>query len=112
MIRYKAAQESDVMEWFERYREVLKELKIPKSRNILNFDEAGFWVGCMRGQEIIVPEEIKQFYDVSPENRRSATVIETINAAGDYPPPPMIIVQGCNTDGARGIRDRLWRLRD
>ena len=86
MIRYKAAQESDVMEWFEMYREVLKELKIRKSRNILNFDEAGFRVGCMRGQEIIVPEEIKQFYAVSPENRRSATVIETINAAGDYPP--------------------------
>ena len=94
MIRYEAAQESDVIEWFERYREVLKELKIRKSRNILNFDEAGFRVGCMRGQEIIVPEEIKQFYAVSSENRRSATVIETINAAGDYPPPPMIIVQG------------------
>ena len=72
---------------------MLKELKIRKSRNILNFDEAGFRVGCMRGQEIIVPEEIKQFYAVSPENHRSATVIETINAAGDYPPPP-IIAQG------------------
>ena len=51
----------------------------------------------MKGQEIYVPIEIKQFYAVSPENPRSATVIETINAAGDYPPPPMIIIQGQET---------------
>ena len=48
----------------------------------------------MNGQEIYVPMEIKQFYAVSPENHRSATVIETINTAGDYPHPPMMIIQG------------------
>ena len=37
---------------------------------------------------------IKEFYAISPKNRRSATVIETINAAGEFPPPPMIIIQG------------------
>ena len=94
MIRFEAAEESDVIKWFDGYKEVLRELKIRRRRNILNFDEAGFRIGCMKGQEIYVPMEIKQFYAVSPENRRSATVIETINAAGDYPPPPMIIIQG------------------
>ena len=94
MIRFEAAQESDVTRWFADYRHALKTLNIRKRRNILNFDEAGFRIGCMRGQEILVPMEIKQFYAVSPENRRSATIIETINAAGDYPLPPMVIIQG------------------
>ena len=94
MIRFEAAQESDMTRWFADYRHALKTLNIRKRRNILNFDEAGLRIGCMRGQEILVPMEIKQFYAVSPENRRSATIIETINAAGDYPPPPMVIIQG------------------
>ena len=94
MIRFEAAQESDVTRWFADYRRALKTLNIRKRRNILNFDEAGFRIGCMRGQEILVPMEIKQFYAVSPENRRSATIIETINAAGDYLPPLMVIIQG------------------
>jgi hypothetical protein len=33
-------------------------------------------------------------YSMSPENRRSITIIEMINATGRKPPPPMIIIQG------------------
>jgi hypothetical protein len=31
---------------------------------------------------------------VSPENRKSLTVIEAIDAAGRKPPPPLVIIQG------------------
>ena len=31
---------------------------------------------------------------MSPENRRSLTVIEAIDAAGRKPPPPLVIIQG------------------
>jgi hypothetical protein len=48
----------------------------------------------MKKQEIIVPIEIREHYQVSPENRKSLTIIEMINAAGEFPPPPMIIIQG------------------
>ncbi len=72
---------------------MLKELKITR-RNLVNFDESGFRIGCLKKQEVLVPIEIKEHYAVSPENRRSLTIVESINAADDYPPPPMIIIQG------------------
>jgi hypothetical protein len=65
-------------------------LNIRRRRNIINFDESGFRIGCTKDQEILVPEDVKQFYAVSPENRKSVTIIETINASDDYPRPPMI----------------------
>ena len=58
MILFEAAQESDVTRWFADYRHALKTLNMRKRPNILNFDEAGFRIGCMRGQEILVPMEI------------------------------------------------------
>ena len=33
-------------------------------------------------------------YSISPENRKSITIFENINAAGDYPPPPLLVIQG------------------
>ena len=48
----------------------------------------------MKGQQSLIPLDIKQYYAVSPENRKSITVFEMINAAGQYPPPPMVIIQG------------------
>jgi hypothetical protein len=48
----------------------------------------------MKSQKIIVPIEIREHYQISPENRKSMTIMEMINAADDYPPPPMIIIQG------------------
>ena len=94
VVRYSAGQASDVQIWFDNYRRILEELKIVDKRNIINFDEAGFRVGCMKGHEIIVPTDVREFYAISPENRRSLTVFECINAAGDYPPPPVLVIQG------------------
>ena len=92
--RYEAAEESEIIKWFHEYRRTLKALNIRSKRNIVNFDEAGFRIGCMASQEILVPDEIKEFYVASPENRKSLTMIEVVNAAGDYPIPPFVILPG------------------
>ena len=94
MERFEAVEESEIYRWFGEYRSTLKCLGIRSKRNIVNFDEAGFRIGCMASQEILVPDEIKEFYVASPENRRSLTMIENVNAAGDYPIPSFVIVSG------------------
>lgn len=68
-------------------------MNIRSKRNILNFDEAGFRAGCSKKQEVLVPLDVDEYYAVRPENRKSITIIELINAAGDFPTPPMIIIQ-------------------
>jgi hypothetical protein len=94
VIRYSAAQESDVQRWFVNYRNILQELNILRPRNVWNFDEAGFRVDCMQKGDILVPADICEFYSISPENRKSLTIIECINAAGHKPIPPVLIIQG------------------
>jgi hypothetical protein len=32
----------------------------------VNFDEAGFRVGCAKGQWILVPKDVIEFYSLSP----------------------------------------------
>lgn len=51
-------------------------------------------MGCPRGQNIIVPTEVKEAYTRSPENRKSVTIIETIYADGRKPLPLFIIAPG------------------
>ena len=52
----------DVEAWFADYRVVLRELNIKNKRNIINFDEAAFRVGYMKGHEILVPTDVKEHY--------------------------------------------------
>ena len=59
IVRVTAAQISEVERWFQAYRETLWKFKI-KKKNIYNFDEAGFRVGCARGKEILVPLDIRE----------------------------------------------------
>ena len=47
----------------------------------------------MKNEKILIFLNIKQFYAVSFENRKSITVFKMINAAGQYSPPPMMIIQ-------------------
>ena len=42
----------------------------------------------------MVLSDIKEIYIVSPENRRSMTIVEAIRADRSDPPPPFIIVPG------------------
>ena len=92
--RYTAGDVQQIATWFQEYEAVLRKLNIRKRRNIVNFDEQGVRIGCMKRQDILVPEDVLEFYSLSPENRQSLTIFENINAAGDYPVPPMLVIQG------------------
>jgi hypothetical protein len=47
----------------------------------------------MKGQEILISLNIKEMYNVSLETRKFIIIIEMINAADEYPPSFMIIIQ-------------------
>jgi hypothetical protein len=47
----------------------------------------------MKKQEIIVSIEIREHYQISPENRKSLIIIEMINAVEEFLLSPMIIIQ-------------------
>ena len=57
-------------------------------------DETGARVACPKGEEVVIPIHIKELYTLSPENRKSLTIIETIYADGREPLPPFIICPG------------------
>ena len=57
IVRLTAQREQDVTQWFKGYKTAIKEYGI-KKRNIVNFDEAGFRVGCPKGQYLLVPADI------------------------------------------------------
>ncbi|MCJ1267187.1 hypothetical protein MMC22_007072 [Lobaria immixta] len=94
---FTAAQEKDVKAWFIGYQKVFKALKIRDKKNVINFDKAGFRVGCMKGHEIFVPIDIKEFYEVSPENQKSLTIFECIDATGNSLPSPLVVIQDQDT---------------
>jgi hypothetical protein len=43
-----AQQEQEIIQWFKEYWVTVRKYGI-KRRNIMNFDEAGFQVGCFKG---------------------------------------------------------------
>jgi hypothetical protein len=45
--------------WFEEYRAILRKHNI-QPKDIWNFDETGFRIGCPKGEQIYVPLEVKQ----------------------------------------------------
>jgi hypothetical protein len=79
IIRYFAAQESDVRQWFVYYRNILQELNIIRFRNVWNFDEDNFRVSYMQKEDILMFKNISDFYSISSENRKSLIIIEGIN---------------------------------
>ncbi len=81
IVRYFAAQESNVKQWFVNYRNILQELHIIRSRNVWNFDEADFWVNCMQKKNILMSKNISDFYSINLENRKSLIIIEEVNVA-------------------------------
>jgi hypothetical protein len=54
-------------------------------------DETGFRVGIPSGQKVIVPRNITDLYTMSPENRVSITVIETVSSTGATIAPVLIL---------------------
>jgi hypothetical protein len=57
-------------------------------------DESGARVGCLKGEEVVVPIHIKELYTLSPKNRKSVTIIKTIYVDGRKPIPPFVIALG------------------
>jgi hypothetical protein len=49
VIQLTAQQEQKVKKWFKAYTATLVRYKI-KKKNIVNFNKAGFCVGCAKGQ--------------------------------------------------------------
>ncbi|RFU26004.1 hypothetical protein B7463_g10337, partial [Scytalidium lignicola] len=91
--RITAQDLEEVKDWFQRFKTAIKKYDIQK-HNLYNFDKSGFRIGCPKGVEVLVPIELTELYSLSPENRRSVTMIETICANGKAPIPPVAIVQG------------------
>lgn len=58
VVQFTAGQEMDIRAWFVDYRQALGALQIKNEKNIVNFDEAGFRVGCMRGLKILAPVDV------------------------------------------------------
>jgi hypothetical protein len=54
----------------------------------------------MKGQWILVPLDVIEFYALSPKNRQSLTIFEVIDATRRPPPPLMIVVQGKKVIGS------------
>src|SRR5947208_17137022 len=76
------------------YESKLEERKIRRGKYVYNFDETGARIGCPRGEEIVVPIDMKEKYTPSPENRKSVSIMEAIQADGSRPPPLANIVLG------------------
>jgi hypothetical protein len=57
--RITAQDKEEVCGWFRKYREVVQQHKLSR-KDIWNFDETGFRVGCPKGQEIYVPLDVKE----------------------------------------------------
>jgi hypothetical protein len=81
VVRYFAAQELNVKQWFLHYRNILQELNIIRFRHVWNFDEDDFCVNCMQKENILMFKNISDFYSISFKNRKSLIVIEEINVA-------------------------------
>ncbi|PQE27005.1 transposase protein [Rutstroemia sp. NJR-2017a BVV2] len=78
--------------WFADYKSGLARYKIT-TENLYNINETNVRLACLIGQEVIVPAEIAEVYEETPENRRSITVMETICANGTTI-HPMVIISG------------------
>jgi hypothetical protein len=58
-IRITAAKIKEVERWFEGYSNTIRRYNITRG-DIWNFDEAGFRVGCTKGQKVMVPVDIRE----------------------------------------------------
>lgn len=64
-----------------------------QDEDISNFDETGFQIGVMPGEQVIVPVDCMSVYVTDPDNKELVTSVETINWGGQKI-PPMIIFKG------------------
>ena len=58
-IRIDAHDPKEIDNWFKGYWQIIQKYNIKRTR-VDNFDESGFRVGCPRGVEVLVPDEVKE----------------------------------------------------
>ena len=58
---------------------------------MLNIDESGARVGCLRREHVIMLAEVIELYIASPENKKFVIVVETIIVDGRKPLPLFVI---------------------
>jgi hypothetical protein len=58
-VRITAQDKDEVSQWFVKYKEVVKKHEVSR-KDIWNFDETGFRIGCPKGEEIYVPLDVKE----------------------------------------------------
>jgi hypothetical protein len=61
-------------------------------------DETGFRIRILGGENVIVPQIAKQLYTLSPENRQSITIVETVSAVGGTILPVLILLGKIHMD--------------
>jgi len=86
--------EKDIEEWFDKYKTTLAKYSIKRGKNIHNIDESGARVRCPKGEEVVVPIEVKEMYTSLLENRKSVIIIKAVSADGREPLPPLVICLG------------------
>ena len=48
----------------------------------------------MKKQKILMSDDVNEFFAINSEDRKSLIVFEMINVVGDFPIPPLIVIQG------------------
>jgi len=84
----------DVEEWFQKYKATLAKYSIKRGRSIHNIDESGARVECPKGEEVVVPIEVKEIYTSLPENCKLITIIKAISVDGRELLPSLVICPG------------------
>jgi hypothetical protein len=85
--------EKDIFDWFENVlRPAIYQRDIYDRSRIHNIDEKGARLGCLAGQEVIVPVYIKEMYTRVLENRKSLTIIKSVVTDGTAILPVVIVL--------------------
>ncbi len=77
---------------FQQFQEMIVRYSI-EQKDVWNFDEIGFRIGCLRGRMVVVPADIKAIYLADPDNRESITALECCSAGG-LSIAPFLILKG------------------
>lgn len=91
----KASQDKeDYWAWYESLWETMQRLGVDKKwENLHNYDETGFRIGCYQGSWQWFYTDLLKLYEADPDNRESATLCESVSAAG-LTIPPFVILKG------------------
>jgi hypothetical protein len=82
----------DVKGHFEEFARCKQRYSV-KDEDISNFDESGFQIGVVTGDQVYVSLDCEAIYNADPDNRELVTAVATVNYGGRKV-PAMIIFKG------------------